>query len=255
MCLTSVLRRRAAAFLGGHRQNRRLLESRDRRRRPEPARALGRPRPGPVPTTRVRARPGGRGRRRTTPPAPRRVPPARPRRRGRAPPGARSGPSARTIAAASTSGPSAREPAAKRRAGALLPFGAPNRAGVRLDLVRAQHDDDLVDRAGGADALEHLAQEESLLRRAEPRRGARGEHDDGDHRRHRLGAAVELAPERRHVLGRTTSSRRSARRPPARPRSGPRCTRRARGRTSGTGRASGAGTVLRRARSSRARRP
>ena len=73
------------------------------------------------------------------------------------------------------------EPAAERGAGALFPLGAADRACVGLHLVGAEHDDDLVDRARGADAPEHLAEEEPLLRRAEPRRGSGGEHDRGDH--------------------------------------------------------------------------
>jgi len=74
------------------------------------------------------------------------------------------------------------EPAAKRGAGAPLPVGAPDCARVGLDVVRAEHDDDLAERAGATDAREHFVEEELLLRRAEPRRGSGGEHYGGDHR-------------------------------------------------------------------------
>lgn len=69
--------------------------------------------------------------------------------------------------------------AAKRRARALGPPGAADDTRVGLDLVGAENDDDVVDR-GAADAVEHLGQEEPLLRRAEARRGARGEDDSED---------------------------------------------------------------------------
>jgi hypothetical protein len=53
-------------------------------------------------------------------------------------------------------------------------------ASVRLDVVRPEDDDDVADVAR-ADALEHRPEQEPLLRRAEPRRGSRGEHDCRDH--------------------------------------------------------------------------
>ena len=72
------------------------------------------------------------------------------------------------------------EAAAKRCAGASLPVVAVDDAGVGLEGVCPGHDDDLVDTAR-ADALEDERQEQSLLRRAEPARGAGREHDGRDH--------------------------------------------------------------------------
>jgi hypothetical protein len=46
-----------------------------------------------------------------------------------------------------------------------------------LELVCAGDDDDLVE---APEALEHIRQEQLLLRRAEPRRRARGEDDGAD---------------------------------------------------------------------------
>ena len=62
-----------------------------------------------------------------------------------------------------------REAAAQRRAGPLRPFGTADDARVGLDVVRAEHDHDVVD-GGAMHPLEHLREEEPLLRRAEARR-------------------------------------------------------------------------------------
>jgi hypothetical protein len=47
--------------------------------------------------------------------------------------------------------------------------------------VRAQHDDDVVDRGAAAYALEDRLEQHSLLRRPEAGRGAGSEHDCCDH--------------------------------------------------------------------------
>ncbi len=69
------------------------------------------------------------------------------------------------------------EPAAQRRARAELPVGARDdpRAG-RLQRVGARDDDDVVD-GRLAEALQHARQKQVLLRRPEPGRRARREHD------------------------------------------------------------------------------
>ena len=71
---------------------------------------------------------------------------------------------------------------AKRGAGATAPLGATNDGRVRLHFVRAEHDEHLVER-GPMQPPEHLGQQQLLLRRAEARRGARGEDDGGDAQR------------------------------------------------------------------------
>ena len=81
------------------------------------------------------------------------------------------------------------EPAAERGARPALPVRAGDGA---FELVRTRDDHDLID---AAESLEHGGEEQALLRRAEPRRGA-GREDDGsdqdslnrdalDHDRHR----------------------------------------------------------------------
>jgi hypothetical protein len=67
--------------------------------------------------------------------------------------------------------------AAEGGAGSSLPLGAADDARVGLDVVRAEDDDDILDRRA-AQALEDLGKEQPLLRRAEPRRRA-GCEDDG----------------------------------------------------------------------------
>ena len=69
--------------------------------------------------------------------------------------------------------------ASKRCSRASLPVGAADDARVGLDVVRAQDDDHLVHGAAPY-PLEHLGQEQPLLRRAEARRRARGKNDRGD---------------------------------------------------------------------------
>lgn len=69
--------------------------------------------------------------------------------------------------------------AAERGPGAPLPVGAGDDSRVGLDLVRAEDDHDVLD-GGAPEPLEDLRQEEALLRRAEPRGGARCEDDGRD---------------------------------------------------------------------------
>ena len=71
------------------------------------------------------------------------------------------------------------EPARERCARPALPAGAGHDARRRLERVRAGDDDDLVDGAL-LQPLEHLGQQQPLLRRAEARRLTGGEHDGGD---------------------------------------------------------------------------
>ena len=76
------------------------------------------------------------------------------------------------------------EPAAERRARPALPVRAADEPDTDLrrdvtKVVRALDHDDLVHRAL-RDPLEHAREEEALLRGAEARRGAGGEHDRGD---------------------------------------------------------------------------
>ena len=71
------------------------------------------------------------------------------------------------------------EAARERCARAALPAGARDDAGGRLERVRSGDDHDLVHRAL-LQALEHLGQQQALLRRAEARRLTGGEHDRGD---------------------------------------------------------------------------
>jgi hypothetical protein len=71
--------------------------------------------------------------------------------------------------------------AAKRRARAGRPFRAVNRAPGGVDRVRAENDDDVVDRGGRLDPFEHAGEQDPLLRRPEPARLPRGQHDGGDH--------------------------------------------------------------------------
>ena len=67
------------------------------------------------------------------------------------------------------------EAAAQRRAGPSLPVEAVDRA---FERVRTRDDDDLVEPLY---VLEHGGQEQSLLRRAEPRRCTGSEDDGADH--------------------------------------------------------------------------
>jgi hypothetical protein len=69
--------------------------------------------------------------------------------------------------------------AAERGSRSSLPFRTADDARVRLDVVRAQDDHDLVD-GGAPEPLEDLWQEEALLGRAEPRGRARSEDDAAD---------------------------------------------------------------------------
>jgi hypothetical protein len=71
------------------------------------------------------------------------------------------------------------EAAAERGPGTPLPLGAADDGRVRVDVVGAEDDEHVVHRAT-ANALEHLGQEQLLLRRAEARGGACGEDDGGD---------------------------------------------------------------------------
>jgi hypothetical protein len=71
------------------------------------------------------------------------------------------------------------EAAAKRRARAPLPLGAHDRRRVDVELVSAAHDDHVLDPAC-ADTLEHVGEEQVLLRTAEAGGGARGEDDRRD---------------------------------------------------------------------------
>ena len=77
-----------------------------------------------------------------------------------------------------------REAAPERGAGAVGPAGAAHESGPTVQHPLAQRvgaldDDDLVDRRP-LEALEHAWQQQLLLRRAEPGRGAGGQHDRGD---------------------------------------------------------------------------
>ena len=69
--------------------------------------------------------------------------------------------------------------AAERGSRASLPFGAVDDARVGLDVVRAEDDDDLLDR-GATEAVEDPWQEKALLRRAEARCRPRSEDDTAD---------------------------------------------------------------------------
>ena len=71
------------------------------------------------------------------------------------------------------------EAARERRARAALPAGARDDAGRRLERVRSGDHHDVVDGAL-LQPLEHLGQQQALLRRAEARRLTGGEHDRGD---------------------------------------------------------------------------
>ena len=71
------------------------------------------------------------------------------------------------------------EPARERCARPALPAGARDDARRRLERVRSRHHHDVVDRAL-LQPLEHLGQQQALLRRAEARRLTGGEHDRGD---------------------------------------------------------------------------
>ena len=73
------------------------------------------------------------------------------------------------------------EAAAKRSPRSSLPLRAVHRARIGRDLVRSQHDDDVVDRRALPDALEDGVEQDRLLRRAEARRGSRCEHDGRNH--------------------------------------------------------------------------
>jgi ketosteroid isomerase-like protein len=70
--------------------------------------------------------------------------------------------------------------AAERSAHAALPLGTAHEARVRLQLVGALDDDDLLDGAR-ADSLQYMRQHQTLLRRPEAARLAGGEDDSGDH--------------------------------------------------------------------------
>ena len=65
------------------------------------------------------------------------------------------------------------EAAPERGSGALLPLGAVDDLRVRLDVVRAEDDEDVVDGCA-PHPREHLREEHALLRRAEARRRAGG---------------------------------------------------------------------------------
>jgi hypothetical protein len=71
------------------------------------------------------------------------------------------------------------EAAAERGSRASLPLGAVDDVRVGLDAVRAEDDDDLVDR-GAPKPLQDLREKETLLRGTEAGRGARGENDGAD---------------------------------------------------------------------------
>ncbi len=72
------------------------------------------------------------------------------------------------------------QPAAERRSGTLLPIGAADDLCVRLHVVRAEHDQQVVDGARPPHPVEYRPEQDPLLRRAEPRRGPGREHDSPD---------------------------------------------------------------------------
>jgi len=72
-----------------------------------------------------------------------------------------------------------RQAAAERRTRAVLPLRTADDARVGLDLVRADHDDHLPD-GGAPHPFQDLREEESLLRRSEPRRRPGGQDDRRD---------------------------------------------------------------------------
>ena len=67
-----------------------------------------------------------------------------------------------------------------RGARAALPVGAQDDRRARLERMGARDDDHLV-HGRGAHPLQHLPDQEALLGRSEPRRGAGREHDGADH--------------------------------------------------------------------------
>jgi len=69
--------------------------------------------------------------------------------------------------------------APQRRADPELPLLAAHRAGIGLHVVRAEHDNDVVDGAA-AEPGEDFGEEDPLLGGAEPRRGAGGQDDRED---------------------------------------------------------------------------
>ena len=75
------------------------------------------------------------------------------------------------------------EPAAQGGAGAVRPVRAAHRALVRLDVMRAEHDEDPVERRALVQRGEHARQQLDLLRRrdAVARRSAGRQHDGVDH--------------------------------------------------------------------------
>lgn len=72
------------------------------------------------------------------------------------------------------------EAAAQRCAGAAFPVVAAHGPRVGLDVMGAEYDDDVVDRAP-AEPLEHTRKQHALLGRAKARRCPRREHHCRDH--------------------------------------------------------------------------
>ena len=73
-----------------------------------------------------------------------------------------------------------REAAAQRGTGAALPLGAADCPRIGVDVMGAEDDDDVVDRAA-AEPFEDTWEELTLLRRAEACRRPGREHDCRDH--------------------------------------------------------------------------
>jgi len=72
------------------------------------------------------------------------------------------------------------QPTAQRCSRATRPLWTVNGSRARLDLVRAEHDDDLAERGAATDPFEHGLEQDGLLGRAIARRRARGEHHRRD---------------------------------------------------------------------------
>ena len=83
------------------------------------------------------------------------------------------------------------EPAAERGARAAIPLGTADDARIGFDVVRAEHDDDVVHRAP-AHLHEHLGEEKPLLRGTEARRRPGGEDDRPDQRQPRRARHVAV---------------------------------------------------------------
>ena len=83
------------------------------------------------------------------------------------------------------------EAAAERGAGAALPLGTADDARIGVDVVRAEHDDDVVHGAP-THPLEHVGEEKPLLGGTEARRRPGGEDDRPDQRQPRRARHVAV---------------------------------------------------------------